>query len=108
MTDTPDANLDSNGSIPDELAPGRAEFLRLCAAMATGSHDGIANVMATLACLHPAAYQLTLQAAAREHLAALGVMTGLDPEHLAGFIERQAMDALDHAEAVAQQRGHQQ
>ncbi|WP_197373465.1 hypothetical protein [Mycolicibacterium baixiangningiae] len=88
-------------SVPDELSAGRAEFLRLCAALSSGSADGIANVLATLSSLHPAAWQLALQAAAREHVAALGVMTGLDPAQLAGFLERQAMDALDAAEEAA-------
>ncbi|OBA65738.1 hypothetical protein A5633_03390 [Mycolicibacterium elephantis] len=92
-------------TIPDELAGGRAEFLRLCAALCAGRPDGIANVMAELSVLHPAAWQLTLQAAAREHVSALGVMTGLEPADLAGFLERQAMDALDVANEAADRLG---
>ncbi|WP_067954219.1 hypothetical protein [Mycobacterium sp. NAZ190054] len=84
-------------AVPDELAAGRSAFLRLCAALAAGSEEGRTNVLAELLCLHPAAWQLTLTAAAREHVAALGVMTGLDPADLCGFLERQAMDALDTA-----------
>ena len=87
--------------VPDELSAGRAEFLRLCAALASGSRDGIANVMAELSILHPAAWQMTLQAAAREHVSALGVLTGLHPADLCRFLERQAMDALDTAERAS-------
>ncbi|GAT04907.1 hypothetical protein [Mycolicibacterium fortuitum] len=85
-------------SLPDELSDARAWFLRLCVALASGSPDGIAQVLAELSCHHAAAWQLTLQAAAREHVALLGVHTGLDPAGLAGLLERQAMDALDAAD----------
>ncbi|NOQ58291.1 hypothetical protein [Mycolicibacterium fortuitum] len=101
----PTPNPDGGACVPDELAAGRAEFLRLCAALCVGSQDGITNVMVTLASVHPAAWQLTLQAAAREHVAALGVMTGLSPADLAGLLERQAMDALDAANEASDRLG---
>lgn len=99
-TPNPDANPPAKGC-PDELAAGRAEFLRLCAALASGSQDGIANVLATLSTLHAAAWQLCLQAAAREHVSVLGVVLGLEPADLAAQLEREAMAALDDAEGAA-------
>lgn len=104
MTDNPDANLDSNGSIPDELVPGRAEFLRLAAAVASENNDAVAQVLAELSVLHPAAWQLCLQAAAWEHLAALHHIAGGDTHAVYQHLQHKAFQALDHAEAVADRR----
>jgi hypothetical protein len=87
--------------LPDELAPARADFLRLTAAVAGNDPDAIAQVLVELSCLHPAAWQLTLQAAAREHIAALHVFADGNAQAVHAHLQSQAFGALDHAEVVA-------
>jgi hypothetical protein len=91
----------SASDLPDELAPGRADFLRLATAVAGSDPDAIAQVLAELSCLHPAAWQLTLQAAARELIAALHVFADGNAQAVHAHLQSQAFAALDHAEVVA-------
>lgn len=105
----------SPSELPDELAAGRAEFLRLAAAVASKNNDAVAQVLAELSVFHPAAWQLCLQAAAWEHIAALHHIAGGDAQRAATpeqrskavhlHLQSKAFKALDHAEAVADRRG---
>jgi hypothetical protein len=95
---------DADPSVPDELAPGRADFLRLTTAVAGNDPDAVAQVLVELSCLNPAAWQTTLQAAAQEYLAALHHIADGDAKRVHDFLQGQAFGALDHAEVVAKRR----
>lgn len=83
---------------PDELAAGRAEFLRLAAAVHVKDQAAVAQVLAELSVLHPAAWQLCLQAAAREHIGALYALAGGDTAAVEQHLIGKGMSALDAAE----------
>lgn len=89
---------DDDDRCADELAAGRAEFLRLTAAVHVKDQDAVAQVLAELSVLHRAAWQLCLQAAAREHLGALYTLAGGDSAAVDAHLERAGMGALDAAE----------
>lgn len=99
----PDDNCDddnrADGDLcPDELAAGRAEFLRLAAAMHTKDKAGVARVLAELSALPAAAWQLALQAAAFEHIGALYAIAEGDSERVEAHLLGKGLAALDVAE----------
>lgn len=92
-------------SVPDVLVPGRAAWLRLCAATAAQDGDGIAQVLAELSCYHPSAWQTTLGTGAAEFVSLLVALCGGDIASVQARLDAEAMAAIDRAEQVTDRHG---
>lgn len=94
--------MSDDNRCPDELAAGRSEWFRLCAAVAAEDNDAIAQVLAGLSCLHPSAWQSTLGVGAGEYVALLEqAVFGGDRARLLEHLGETGMAAVDHAEDAA-------
>ncbi|OKH76598.1 hypothetical protein EB75_02445 [Mycobacterium sp. ST-F2] len=110
MTDNPTDNPGPNPCgnpcpVPDSVAPGRADFYRVAAAVAADDRDGITQVLAELSLLHPAAWQSVIGAAAAEYVGLLVHLNGGDRDAVAAKLTAEAFTALDHANEVANRGG---